>query len=617
MYQFSAEFGSQERKRIFQRIIWIGFSVVIIRLFQLQYIYYEEFGKVSIENSIRTVIQEPIRGYIYDRNKNLIVSNKPSYTIMIVPADFNEKNIPLLAYILKIPESEVIESLRKAKIYNRFVPSRLKRDITYDQMVLLAEYLKKLPGIEVEAETKRSYVSESKISHALGYVKEISKRQLEKDDLFYRPGDMIGSNGIEAKYEEFLRGIKGYKYISQNSKGQNVGTFNEGKNDIDPIDGADLHLEIDINVQSLAESLLSIHRGAIVAIDPRNGGVIAFASKPDYDLTEFSGVTSSKVWNSLITDLKKPLFNRASMTKYPPGSTFKMIVAISALEKNIIDENWRVQCRGGFQFGNKYFKDLHVHGSTNIVEAIQRSCNVFFYQLMLKVGLDNWSFYGKEFGFGEQTGVDILEENPGLLPSTEYYNKTYGVGKWTQGYLISLGIGQGELGVSPIQMASYTSMLANKGKFIQPHILNYAYDRNKKNKSLTKFSNRQINVSEKTWDIVREGMRRVVMEPGGTASGARVKDVIVAGKTGTAQNPHGEDHSWFIGFAPFDNPQIAICVLVENVGSGGTYAAPFAGKCIDRFLHPINKSEKFEKQQIIKNENDSLKIISLQEGVID
>ncbi len=617
MFQFSSEFGSQERKIIIQRILFVCFAIIVFRLFQLQYVYYEEFGKRSKENSIRTVIQEPIRGYIYDRNNILMVDNKPAYTVMIVPSDFDEKNIPLVSYILNIPTEEVKKNLRKAKIYNRFIPSRLKRDITYEQMAHIEEYGKKLRGIEVEAETKRTYVTNAKMSHALGYVKEISKRQIENSEEYYRPGDLIGNNGIESKYEKYLRGIKGFEYISQNSKGQRVGTFNNGNSDILPIDGADLYLSIDANVQALAESLLSDYRGAVVAIDPRNGGVIAFASKPDYDLTEFSGITTNEIWNSLLKNPTKPLFNRASLTRYPPGSTYKMVLAIAALENNIIDENWRVQCRGGFQFGNKYFKDLHIHGSTNVVEAIQKSCNVFFYQLMLKVGLDKWSQYGKEFGFGEVAGIDILEENSGLLPTTNYYNKTYGVGKWTQGYLISLGIGQGELGVTPIQMANYAAMLANKGKYFQPHILDYTFDRNTKKKELPEISQRQTKISEKTWQLVREGMRRVVMETSGTASAARVKKIVVAGKTGTAQNPHGQDHAWFVGFAPYDNPTIAICVLVENVGYGGAFAAPIAGKCIDRYLHPLPINKTIETLSVTENKNDSSKVAVQQKSGIN
>jgi penicillin-binding protein 2 len=262
-----------------------------------------------------------------------------------------------------------------------------------------------------------------------------------------------------------------------------------------------------------------------------------------------------------------------------------MILAIAALENNVIDENWRVQCRGAFVYGRKVFRDLHAHGSTNIVEAIQRSCNVFFYQLMLKVGLDPWSDYAKEFGFGQTTKIDILEENSGLLPSTEYYNRVYGKGKWTQGYLVSLGIGQGEVGVTPLQMACYASMLGNKGHYFQPHIVKTIYNKSANTTDTVTVEHHNLQISERTWQIVREGMRRVVMEPGGTGGTAGIPGIVVAGKTGTAENPHGKSHSWFIGFAPFDHPKIAICVLVENVGYGASFAAPIAGLCMEKYLY--------------------------------
>ena len=430
--------------------------------------YRDEYGKKSEENSIRTIVKVPVRGYVYDRKGNLLVDNRPSYTVMLTPIDFDAKNISLLASILQMDEESIKEKVKKGRQYSLFNPVRIKRDIEFATLSALEENKSLLPGVEVQIESKRYYGTPAHASHMLGYAKEISDLQLEKFGEYYQQGDVVGSAGLEAKYEKYLRGEKGFEFISQNSRGQVIGNFNNGKYDIPPKDGLDLHLAIDTDVQALAESLLTGHRGAVVAIDPDNGGVIALASKPDYDLSDFSGVTSPEVWKKLNDDEDKPLFNRATLTRYPPGSTFKMILAIAALENHVIDENWRVQCRGYFVYGKKVFKDEHVHGSTNIVEAIQRSCNVFFYQLMLKVGLDPWSEYAKEFGFGQPTKIDILEENSGLLPSTEYYNRVYGKGKWTQGYLVSLGIGQGEIGVTPLQMASYASMLGNKGHYFQP-----------------------------------------------------------------------------------------------------------------------------------------------------
>jgi penicillin-binding protein 2 len=558
---------------------------LIGRLYQLQYIYHDEYGKKSEENSIRTVVKVPVRGYVYDRKGKLIVDNRPSYIVMLTPIDFNAVNIPLLSSILQMDEESLREKIKKARQFSLFNPTRIKRDIDFTTLSILEENRSKLPGIEVQVESKRYYAMPAHASHMLGYVKEISDWQLDKFGEYYQQGDVVGSSGLEAKYEKYLRGEKGFEFISQNSKGQVIGNFNNGKYDIPPKDGLDLHLAIDADVQALAESLLAGNRGAVVAIDPKDGGVIALASKPDYDLSYFSGVTPPDVWKRLNEDEEKPLFNRATLTRYPPGSTFKMILAIAALENHVIDENWRIQCRGAFVYGRKVFRDLHVHGSTNVVEAIQRSCNVFFYQLMLKVGLDPWSDYGKEFGFGQATKIDILEENSGLLPSTEYYNRVYGKGKWTQGYLVSLGIGQGELGVTPLQMACYASMLANKGHYAQPHIVQTIYNRSANTTDTVGIERHDLHISERTWQIVREGMRRGVMEPGGTGGAAHIPGIVLAGKTGTAENPHGKSHSWFIGFAPFDNPKIAICVLVENVGYGGSFAAPIAGMCMEKYLY--------------------------------
>ena len=261
-----------------------------------------------------------------------------------------------------------------------------------------------------------------------------------------------------------------------------------------------------------------------------------------------------------------------------------MLLALAALENDVVSPSWGVTCRGGFQFGNKYFKDLHVHGYVDMVNAIKVSCNVYFYQLMLKVGLDNWSAMGSRFGFGHVTGIDINEENPGLLPSTQFMNRRYGPRGWTKGFLPSLGIGQGELGVTPLQMALYAMTLANEGQYHEPHTAWATVDKISGRIDTLPFPTRTIQIKPELWALVREGMRRAVMDPGGTGGSARIAGVEVAGKTGTAQNPHCKDHAWFVGFAPYDHPRIAICVLIENAGFGGTAAAPVAGMCMEHYL---------------------------------
>ncbi len=446
------EIGASSRRRVLSTTILLAFAFLFLRLYQLQLLSYTEFGKKSEENSVRTLVKEPVRGYMFDRTNRLVVDVGPAYSITVTPAMFDTNNLAFLSSLLQIDPAVVQGRINRGRAYSRFSPVCIKRDVDFKTLVAIEENLYLLPGVSYEVASKRSYPFNVRASHLLGYCKEITDAQLARVGTAYQQGDLIGSFGLEASYETFLRGKKGYEFISVNSKGQLLGPLEEGQRDIPSKEGFDLMLSIDFGLQAFAESLMTNYCGALVAIDPNDGGVLALVSKPDFDPSVFSGVTSSEIWTQLNTDPNKPLFNRATMTRYPPGSTIKMLIAAAALEEGIIDENYRITCKGAFRFGRKVFKDLHVHGSTNVVEAIQRSCNVFFYQLILKIGLDKLSEYGRRFGFGLPTGFDIGEETAGILPSTEYYDRVYGKGKWTQGYLVSLGIGQGEIGVSPLQM---------------------------------------------------------------------------------------------------------------------------------------------------------------------
>ena len=573
------------RRRTAYAAIGLMFLVFFARLFQLQMIYSEEYGKKSEENSIRTIPREPVRGYIYDRNGTLVVDNRPAFTVTIMPFEFDKRTIDPLARLLALDPEFIRDRLKKGEAYSRFAPVKIKRDIDFATLAALEENRDRLPGVDYHVESKRWYTTRALASHTLGYTKEISESQIKLQTDEYSPGDVVGSSGLEARYEETLRGQKGAEFSTVNVRGQVIGKFENGKDDIPAVEGDDLILTMDFGLQAFAESLMTGRTGAFVAIDPSDGGILAMVSKPDYELSAFSGVTPPDVWRALNDDPAFPLFNRATLTRYPPGSTFKMLVAIAGLETGALTPSWRVQCTGAFRFGNKVFRDLHVHGSMDLVEAIQHSCNVYFYQAMLRTGLDAWSHYGEEFGFGHLTGVDIYEENPGLLPTTAYMDKRYGKNGWTRGFLVSLGIGQGEVGVTPLQMACYAAALATKGEYHQPHVARAVVTKSPRAVDTLRFQSRQIEVSAKTWDIVREGMRRVVEEPGGTGGMARVPGVVSAWKTGTAQNPHGPDHAWYVGFAPFDHPKIAVAMLLENAGFGGTQAAPLAGLCIERYLY--------------------------------
>ena len=578
------QFGSLERRRTLTIVVLAVFALLMLRLYQLQLLYHVEMDKKSEENSVRALVKDPVRGYIYDRNGKLIVDVGPSYSVTLVPAEFEKRNIPLLASILQMDPQLLEDRINRARVYSPFLPARMKRDVDMKTLAAIEEHMTILRGVSFQVESKRVYPTTAHASHLLGYRREISDAQLS-EAAESRPGDLVGVAGLEAHYEQLLRGIKGYEYVSVNSKGQIIGSFEDGKRDHSAQEGDDLLLSVDVGVQAFAESLMTNYSGAIVALDPNDGGVIALVSKPDYDPSIMSGVTPADLWGELQTNPAKPLFNRATLTRYPPGSTFKMVLASAALEEGIIDENFRIHCTGGFRFGNRTFTDLHVHGSVNVVEAIQRSCNVFFYQLMLKVGFDKWTEYGRRFGFGQTTNTDTGEETTGLLPSTQYYDSRYGKGKWTQGFLVSLAIGQGEVGVSPLQMARYAAALANGGVVYRPHAVEMVRNKDTHSIDAIPHDSTLVGLSPHVMDLVREGMQRVVHAPGGTGSLARIPGVISAGKTGTAQNSHGKDHAWYIGFAPFDHPKIAVAVLLENSGYGGVKAAPLAGLVMERYLY--------------------------------
>jgi penicillin-binding protein 2 len=580
------EFGTPQRYSVLRFVVLAIIGVLFIRMYMLQLFSYEEYAGESEKNSVRMITAEPVRGYIFDRNGKLVVDDGPSFTVTVTQAEFFNYNVGPLATLLDVEPQVLQDRINRGVVStkSRFTPVKVKRDIDFGTLSSVEEHMFELPGVSYDVESKRIYVGPARSPHLLGYCKEIGETQMAKLGERYRYGDLIGFSGIESSYEQLLRGEKGKEFISVNAKGQVIGRLEGGKEDITPKEGFDLILSADFGVQALAESLMTNYKGALVAIDPQDGGVLAMVSTPDYDPSVFSGVTSPDEWNKLNDNPDKPLFNRATMTLYPPGSTFKMVLAAAALEDGIIDKNWRVTCPGGFRFGNRFFKCTHVHGSVNVVDAIDESCNTFFYQLVLKVGLDRWTEYAKKFGFGKKTLVDIDEEAAGLIPSTSYYDRVYGNGRWTQGLVVNLGIGQGELGVSPMQMAQYAAALANGGIIYQPRIVHYI--RNKATKRIEEVSRNStdMGISPKVMALIREGMRRCVEVAGGTGSLARIPGVVVAGKTGTAENPHGEDHAWFVGFAPFDHPRIAVACIVENAGFGGTKAAPICGQVMERYL---------------------------------
>ena len=574
----------EKRKFFIYTVCSIIFALFVVRLAYLQLFNKEELAKESDKNAVKTITVTPPRGLMYDRNGHVLVDNKPSYTVTITPSQFDKNNLNEVAGILEIPPDELLENLKSFKGTNRFNPAKIKRDVDFKVISFIAENRDRLLGVDYQTDAIRFYPNNFRGSHAFGYASEISEKGLSKQiGDYYKQGDVVGSNGLESTYEPYLRGVKGYDFITVDVKGRELGSLNDGKNDIPPVNGSDLILGMDRDLQEYAEKLMGDSRGAIIAVDPRTGEILCFVSKPDFDLSSFAGKTDHKVFSALLNDPEKPLFNRVVQTKYPPGSTWKMLMSIAAMGEGILTPTSTVACNGSFSYGNRSFADHGAYGNINVTRAIEVSANVFYYKMGLAVGIDNYYKYGKLFGFGQKTGIDIPNETSGLLPSQQYFDKRYGENKWTQGLLVSLGIGQGELGVSPVQMVAYTAALAMNGLYCQPHFVTKIRSNSTGLEEDVKFEQRRIDMPQAYYDAVKKGMFLVV-NGNGTAGNIKSSEFTLCGKTGTAQNSSGKNHSWFVGFAPFDDPKIAICVMGENEGWGSSFGAPVAGALMVRYL---------------------------------
>ncbi len=577
-----------------QRRIWIislfviaVFSVLFGRLFYLQVLNFQELGSISTSNSIRRIWSQPPRGRMIDKNGVIMVDNQALYTVKVIPSEFRKAKTDYLAWILQIDKSELAEKISKGAELNKFAAITVSRNLNAISIDRLSENLWQLPGVLIDTDNKRKYPDSFHGAHIFGYSRPISKEQIEAlEDDSYAPDDKIGFSGLEKYYEEWLRGEKGARFEMITPLGKFAGKYNNGKNDIPSVRGDDLYLSLDGGLQQLAEQLLKQtgKSGAVVAMDPSTGGILALASAPDYSLDTFNGSTDRKGWNEIITSPQKPLFNRTIQAVYPPGSVYKMILAMAALEEKKFDPDKKVLDNGVFMYGGRRFlsNEGKGHGWVDMRNAITVSSNVYFYNLIFHVGFDNWTKYGSMFGFGEKTGIDLTGERAGLLPSTKYYDKRYGKDKWTKGYLVSLAIGQGELGTTPVQLAAYAAAIANNGILYQPHIVNGYRDAETGKYYPFTFEKKQLPVSASTFSLIKDGMIGVVQR--GTGTLANVPGISVAGKTGTAQNPHGKDHAWFIAFAPVENPKIAMAVLVENAGFGGSISAPIARELIKYYL---------------------------------
>lgn len=452
--------------------------------------------------------------------------------------------------------------------------------VDFEALARLEENKLDLPGIVYGVEPRRFYPSGVRAPHLFGYLGEIDEKGLQSEEYAdYDRGDIIGKAGIEKIYEKILQGKKGYQFVEVDALGREVSVIEELKSQ-PPVPGLELQLSIDAGLQRLLEQKMDTLRGGAAILNCQNGEVIALVSKPGYDPELFAKPITLKTWKELTNDPAKPLFDRMVQSGTNPGSTYKIITAIAGLQENLINPEEKVFCPGYYRLGRRTFKCWKAggHGSVNLRQAIEQSCNVYFYRMIQKVGLENWSKYSRMFHFGEKTGIDLTHEFSGSVPDKTYFDRRYGAGKWSTGLLLNLTVGQGELLVTPLQMASFALLVANRGYGYRPHvnriIKNPATDDDQEF-----FEHQPLivqGIREDVWDLIHQGMYDVVYGVNGTAKRANPGKIRVAGKTGTAQNPHGEDHAWFIGFAPYKNPKVAFCFFVENGGGGGAVAAPIA-----------------------------------------
>ena len=579
-----------------RRFVISGIAVVVVlvyiaRLFYLQII--DQSTKDQADNNalVKQTIY-PSRGLIYDRNGELLVFNQPIYEVTVIMREMDQDwDTTRFCQCLHISREEFDERIteikdrRKNRGYSRWTPQVFISQLKKEDIATLQESLFSFAGVQIRKRTLRDYTYKA-AAHVLGSVGEVNQNDLDRDD-YYTRGDYSGRDGLERTYELQLRGEKGMEVLMRDSKGRIQGSYHEGELDQPAVAGTDLQTTLDIHLQILAEELLSGKVGSVVAIEPQTGEILALASSPTWDPQQLVGKARSANYTMLQQDETKPLYNRATQATYPPGSTFKTIQALVCLQQRAITPNTLYPCSGP---QSKPIKCTHHHGSpVALDEAIEQSCNPYFWcafrDLLQKDGYgdDNRAFLRRydlwrdavmAFGLGQRfADTDLSEQSAGAIPSIQLYNRIYGEKGWKAITVRSLSIGQGEILVTPLQLANQAAAIANEGYFITPHL-------NRNDSMLTHRHSLEINA--KHFAVVKEGMHRVMKN--GTGRWYQIDGIESAGKTGTAQNPHGKDHAIFIGFAPVENPQIAVAVVVENAGFGATWAAPVASLLMEQYL---------------------------------
>ncbi len=575
---------SPERKFNFLfGMISVAFVIIFLKLFYLQILNYPLYRGLSDTNSLRLIPQRAPRGLITDRHNEVLATNVPTYSLFLVPADIKTYGSTLqkLSEILEEPLSSLEDLVESRRQRRRFEPIRIQTHLDPELVAKIEESRVHLPGVYIQMEPERFYPHGDLASHVLGYIGEINEDELARlKDVGYEPGDQIGKKGVERIYDRILRGQNGGVEVQVDASGTQRKVLDYRK----PLQGHTLKLSIDWKLQKLAEDLLGEQVGSVVAVNPQNGEVLAFVSHPNYDPNNFVSGISFKDWNDLLKDKTHPLQDRAIQGLYPPGSVFKLVTALAALQDKVIDLNKVFLCRGIYWYTVWPYRCWRIsgHGWVNLERAIIESCDIFFYQLGLLVKIDKITHMAHELGLGVKTKIDLDAELPGLVPDPKWKQKTQNQ-PWFPGDTIHTSIGQGYLLTTPLQMLGVTSSLAMDGKLYRPHLLYRVVDR-VTGRTLFEKSPELVQTADIDPDhlkFIKATMEKVISSDQGTGKKARVPGVRVAGKTGTSENPHGDNHAWFTCYAPADDPRIAIIVMVENGGEGGIVSAPIAKRLME------------------------------------
>lgn len=560
---------SENTLRFFKAVVIISFSAILVRLAQLQFLEGARWVRLSEENRVKPLFVRAPRGRIFDCDERLVVSNRSSYSLLL-EGDCDATLLDHLKGKLDMAVREVDSTIT--------YPFTLAWDIGIEAASYVEEHNHELPNISVETRVVRNYPYGPVASHTFGYIGEISELKHG-----YLLGDQIGLTGIEKEYELYLKGRNGVEYLEVDARGRDIRKLSERTEAAVP--GSDVHLTMDIELQSIIEEELDGRQVcAAVAMNPQDGSILAIVSKPGFDPNQVFIQTDSDYWQKLVDSPHSPLWNRALSSGYPPGSVFKLAVAGLGYEKGVVKQRTVMRCIGGYQFGNRFFRCWETHGNVDLHEAIVKSCDSYFYQLGERLGVDAISKGGLKLGFGRETGIDLPNEKPGLIPTPGWYDDRFGSRGWTRGVALNLSVGQGEILTTPLQLTRFTASLANGGTLYRPFIVKEIVDRTGRQLYKGRARGEPLPLSRGTIRMLRESMLSVVQSASGTGILAKSELVEIAGKTGTAENASGEDHSIFSCFAPFRHPEIALCIIVERGGHGSMVAAPIAGRIIERYL---------------------------------